>query len=285
LHSQVYLPHEGETKIAKVKSQKRDSDGNLIGHAAANPIQDTREYVVEFEDGSEGRYSANIISQNMISRIDSDGNQEPLLRQLVDHRKKPDAIPRDKAYIKVGGKKVLQRTTKGWDLCVEWADGRTTWVPLALLKEQNPVEVAEYAVTHSIDREPAFAWWVPWTLSVRDAIISAVNKRYWKRTHKFGIRIPHSVAEAYAIDKANGITKWADAIAKEMKNVRVAFRIIDGPPGTRLPGYQHILCHLVFDIKMDTYQFKARMVGGGHMTETPASMTYASVVLRDSVRI
>jgi hypothetical protein len=142
-------------------------------------------------------------------------------------------------------------------------------------------------VTHSIDKEPAFARWVPWTLNVRDAIISAVNKQYWKRTHKFGIRIPHSVAEeAYAIDnKADGNTKWADAIAKEMKNVRVAFRIIDGPPGTQLPGYQHILCHLVFDIKMDTYQFKARMVGGGHMTETPASMTYASVVLRSSVRI
>jgi hypothetical protein len=71
-----------------------------------------------------------------------------------------------------------------------------------------------------------------------------------------------------------------------MKNVRVAFRIIDGPPGTRLPGYQHILCHLEFDIKMDTYQFKARMVGGSrHMTETPASMTYASVVFRDNVCI
>ena len=225
LHSQVYLPHEGEPKLAKVKFRKRDSEGNLIGRAAANPIQDTREYVVEFEDGSEGQYSANIISQNMISRIDSDGNQEPLLKQLVGHRKKRHAIPKDKAYITVGGKKVLKRTTKGWDLCVEWADGRTTWVPLAILKEQNPVEVAEYAVTNSIDTEPAFAWWVPWTLNVRDAIISAVNKRYWKRTHKFGIRIPHSVAEAYAIDKANGNTKWADAIAKEMKNVRVAFRI------------------------------------------------------------
>ncbi len=133
LHSQVYLPHEGETKLAKVKSRKRDSDGgNLIGRAAANPIQDTQEYVlVEIEGGTtEGRYSANIISKNMISRIDSDGNQEPLLRQLVDHhRKKSDAIPKDKAaYIKVGGKKVLQRTTKGWDLCIEWADGRADYM-------------------------------------------------------------------------------------------------------------------------------------------------------------
>jgi hypothetical protein len=55
LHSQVFLPQEGETnKLAKVKFRKRDSHGNLIGRAAANPVQDTREYVVEFEDGSEG---------------------------------------------------------------------------------------------------------------------------------------------------------------------------------------------------------------------------------------
>ena len=285
LHSQVLLPHEGEGKVAKVKFRKRDSEGNLIGRAAANPVQDTREYIVEFEDGSEGQYSANVISGNMISRIDSDGNQQPLMRQLVDHRKKKDAISSNNSYVEINGKKVPKRTTKGWDFCVEWYDGRTTWVPLAILKEQNPVEVAEYAVTHSIAHEPAFMWWVPWTIQKRDSMISAVKKRYWRRTHKFGIRIPHSVEEALAIDKAAGNTKWADAIAKEMKNVRVAFKILDGGPGKRLPGFQHIKCHLVFDIKMDTYQYKARMVAGGHMTETPASMTYASVVSRDSVRI
>jgi hypothetical protein len=57
LHSQVYLPHEGESKLAKVKFRKRDSEGNLIGRAAANPIQDTQEYVVEFEDGSEHHFA------------------------------------------------------------------------------------------------------------------------------------------------------------------------------------------------------------------------------------
>jgi hypothetical protein len=64
---------------------------------------------------------------------------------------------------------------------------------LNILKEQIPVEIAKYAVTHSIASEPAFAWWVPWTLKKRDVIIAAVNKQYWKRTHKFGIHIPHSV--------------------------------------------------------------------------------------------
>ena len=285
MHSQVILPHEGEAKLAKVKFRKRDFDGNLIGRAAANPIQDTREYVVEFEDGTEGQYSANVIAQNMVSQVDENGNQQPLLRQLVGHRRNKGALSTNQATIEVGSKVLPRRTTKGWDFCVEWADGHTSWVPLSILKEQNPVEVAEYAVTHSIDKEAAFAWWVPWTLLKRDTMVSAVNKRYWKRTHKFGIRIPHSVQEAHAIDKEAGNTKWADAINKEMKNVRVAFKVIDEPPGFRKSGYQHIKCHLVFDIKMDTYQYKARMVAGGHMTETPSSMTYSSVVSRDSVRI
>ena len=50
--------------------------------------------------------------------------------------------------------------------------------------------------------------------------------QYLKRTHKFGIEVPKSIDEALALDKKNGIILWADAIAKEMKNVRVAFRIL-----------------------------------------------------------
>jgi hypothetical protein len=41
---------------------------------------------------------------------------------------------------------------------------------------------------------------------------------------------------------------------------------------------------VIFDVKMD-FTRKARFVAGGHMTETPESMTYSSVVLRDSIRI
>ena len=56
-----------------------------------------------------------------------------------------------------------------------------------------------------------------------------------------------------------------------------------GRGGKKLVGYQEIKCHMIFDIKMD-FTRKAWFVGG-HTTETPASTTYSSVVLRDSVRI
>ena len=49
-------------------------------------------------------------------------------------------------------------------------------------------------------------------------------------------------------------------------------------------GNQEISCHIIFDIKMDLTR-KARFVAGGRVTETPASITYSSIVSWDSVRI
>ena len=158
---------------------------------------------------------------------------------------------------------------------------------LSDLKESHPLETAEYAVTMGIDHEPAFNWWVPHVLRKRDRIISAVAKRsarFLKRTHKFGIEIPRTVKEALELDRRNGNTLWADAIAKEMAEVRKAFDIL--PDGKTAPvGYQKIPCHMVFDIKMEDFKRKARLVAGGHKTKAPATITYASVVSRETVRI
>ena len=53
----------------------------------------------------------------------------------------------------------------------------------------------------------------------------------------------------------------------------------------KLVGYQEIHCHMIFDMKMDGLVHKARLVGGGHTTDTRSSITYSSVVSCDSVRI
>ena len=96
--------------------------------------------------------------------------------------------------------------------------------------------------------------------------------------------MPKTVKEAVELDTNNGDTKWMDAIAKEMTNVRVAFEILKD--GYRAPiGHKQIKCHLVFDVKMEDFRRKARLVDGGHMTETPKCMTYSSVVGRETVRI
>jgi hypothetical protein len=71
-----------------------------------------------------------------------------------------------------------------------------------------------------------------------------------------------------------------------MKNVRVAFEVFEGTKEDIPIGYQYVDCHMIFDIKMgENFRRKARQVAGGHKTEAPASITYSSVVSRDSVRI
>jgi hypothetical protein len=110
------------------------------------------------------------------------------------------------------------------------------------------------------------------------------SARYLKRTHKFGIEVPKTVTEALALDRKNGNTLWADGIAKEMTEVCKAFDIL--PDGATAPvGYQKIPCHMVFDVKMEDFKRKARLVASGHMTEAPATITYASMVSRETVRI
>jgi hypothetical protein len=135
----------------------------------------------------------------------------------------------------------------------------TSWEKLSDLKESHPLGTAKYAVTMGIDHEPTFTWWVPHVLRKRDRIISAVAKRFahfLKRTHKFGIEIPWTDKEALELDRRNGNTLWADAIAKEMAEVRKAFDIL--PNGKTAPvGYQKIPCRMVFDIKMEDFKRKA----------------------------
>ena len=87
-------------------------------------------------------------------------------------------------------------------------------------------------------------------------------------------------------DCENGNTLWWDAMCQDAKNICLTFEPWDKQEGDIPPGYQETKCHLIFDINMG-YNFlrKYRFVAGGHMTETPAKLTYASVVSRDSVNI
>ena len=68
-----------------------------------------------------------------------------------------------------------------------------------------------------------------------------------------------------------------------MTNVAVAFHIFDH--GEEEPvGYEHINCHIIFDVNIDFLR-KAQFVAGGHTTNPTAEYTYAGFVLWDSVCI
>jgi len=122
-------------------------------------------------------------------------------------------------------------------------------------------------------------------LHKREHIITLVKKRssrFLMKMHKFGIEVPQSVAEAYALDKKNCSTLWVDSIAKGMKNLRIAFKILANVDKVPI-GFQCMQCHMIFDIKMKDLHQKSRLVAGGHMTDAPATTTFASVVSRKTV--
>ncbi len=282
----------GNERKGRVVKRAKGTSGEPIGRAHSNPLFDTREYVVEFTDGSSDNYFANVIAECMYAQIDSEGNQYQLLDEITDHRSDNSAIEIANGFtISRNGNRVPKATTRGWSLMVTWKDGSSDWIPLKDLKDSYPVQIAEYAMANKIANEPAFNWWVHTVLRKRNRIVAKV-KRYWRTTHKFGIRLPKTVAEALAIDDETGTDFWRKALGKEMNKVKVAWTAADGvsPEQARtgkepsMIGYQEIRCHVIFDVKMD-FTRKARFVAGGHTTDTPGSITYSSVVSRDSVRL
>ena len=283
--AQINIPYDGEIVTGTVKRRATESDGELRGTANDNPMLDTRMYEVEFGEGQLREYSANVIAENMFAQVEGDGHVSLLFDSIVGHERDDNrAVKLKDAFFVKDGKKYRKKTTMGWKLCVQWKDGSTSWLPLADLKESYPIEVAEYALSCEIDNEPAFRWWVSYVLKKRDRIIAAVKTRYHRTTQKYGFEIPKSVERALQIDAENKNTLWRDALARETKNIRVALDIKNSK--SEIPiGYQPMECHMIFDIKLDGFKRKARLVAGGHLVDSSSVMTYAGVVSRDTVRI
>ena len=71
-----------------------------------------------------------------------------------------------------------------------------------------------------------------------------------KKLIKYGIKLPDSIEQAYVFDLENGNTLWTDAIKKDLKNVIIAFKLIEQdeklPVGSKLIPY-----YFIFYVKAD----------------------------------
>ena len=284
--AELMLPQDGVYKPAVVTGRSTNPDGHIVGTYNVNPMLNTMTYDVTFDDGEVKEYSANLIAENLLNQVDDEGFTLTSFKEIVTHRVNLlRAVDRSNMWVTYGkGQRRMRQTTEGWQLLVRWHDDSVQWIPLSIMKESNPVEVANYAKAASLMTEPAFAWWVPYTLRKAKAIIAAVNVRTRKTTHKYGIEIPRSLKHAMEIDKKNGNDIWRKAYHKEMVNVGVAFEILEDDK--RAPvGWTKVTGHLIFDVRM-TLERKARWVLDGHLTSIPDNIsTYAGVVSRESVRI
>ena len=282
INAEVLLGH-GETKqMAKVIRRSIGPDGKVVGQLDGS--LKSLVYDVEFPDGAVKHYTANVIAENLLSQVDANGQHSQLLDGICNHERLGNAVDKANAYITTKrGARRLRQTTIGWRFMCNWKDGTSSWVPLKVLKESNPVEVAEYVTALGLADEPAFAWWVPYTLKKRDRIIASIQSRVKKRDCKYGIQIPRTIKEAKILDERNGNTLWQDAIVLEMFEVGVAFKILGDDENTPV-GYTKSGGHMVFDVRMN-FTRKARWVKDGHKTPDLDNSKYAGVVSRESVRI
>ena len=277
--------HQGDVlRQAKVVGRTVTADGITPGTYNSNPILNSLTYDVEFPDGEVREYAANIIAQNMLSQVDSEGFTITHLKDIIDWRKNDLAVKNSELYCTTKrGRKRMRHTTCGWKILVRWTDSTETWVPLKDMKESHPVEMAEFAKSRGIQDEPAFIWWVPYTLRKRDVIIGSVKARFRRLTHKYGVELPRNIQHARELDTANKNTYWMDALQKEMRNIGLGLEILEND--AHLPvGFKLATGHLIWDIKIDMLR-KARWVLDGHKNPDPLHSTYAGVVSRESVRI
>ena len=231
--------------------------------------EDSDAYLIDLMDGSRATIEYNLLLEKF-NASNEDGDQIFTFSSISGHRK-----------IKGGNK---------YEVRVDW-DGvgyEPTWEPLAHMKHADPITLAQYAKDNKLIEEPGWKW-AKRIRTMDSSRLIRLSRRICKATRndvrfKFGVRVPRNVKEAYDLDKQNNNSLWAEAISKEMKQLRDfgTFNILDR--GERAPdGYQRIPLIICFDVKHDGRR-KCRQVAGGHVTAPPVEDVYSTVVAPEGVR-
>ena len=153
INAEVLLQNGDEVQTARVLQRSIGHNGKVAGKYDDNPSLNSMIYDLEFPDGTVKEYSANIIAENMLTQVDSDGFTMTMMEGIIDHKVDTDvAVPISEMHVVTRrGQQRLRKTTCGWKPLVRWKDGSESWIPLKDLKESHPVELAEYAKARHID--------------------------------------------------------------------------------------------------------------------------------------
>ena len=105
VNMELMLPRGGTLARVQVTERKRDHEGNAIGRSNANPILDTQEYEVKFEDGDVTKLTANAITESVYAMCDENGDHILLFDAIVNHKKNDKAMTRtEQTFVDSRGK-------------------------------------------------------------------------------------------------------------------------------------------------------------------------------------
>ena len=85
LCSEVSLQLGENITVVKVTKRALVPNENVAGTYDENPCLNTMIYEVEFPDGQLKEYAANVIAENMLSQVDSDGYSLTMMEAITDY--------------------------------------------------------------------------------------------------------------------------------------------------------------------------------------------------------
>ena len=142
------LAREEEGTVAAIVIKiSLETDGNAVGYFNHNKMLDRRIYDIMFMDRTVQQILANRIALSMYKHDDSERFTTKILYQFQRHRKTDEAIEKSENS---KGRISRNITTKGYDLLTKFRDGSESWIPLADLKEYNPLKIAESAINKKL---------------------------------------------------------------------------------------------------------------------------------------
>lgn len=227
-----------------------------------------------------GEYEDVVAYNDIVNFIEQDDGYEGMwrLKNILEHSK--PLTSKHKDY-------------KGsqYNVLVEWETGEHTWEPLSQVWKDDRVTVAIYAAKHKLLDTPG--WKFPGLKKlaktqqrlVRHANQAKLHSFRTKPVYMYGFLVPRNHDQAMEIDARNGNTKWRDAERIELDQLHEYETFVDKGRGHNPgPDWKKIRCHLVYAVKHDG-RHKARLVAGGHLTDTPIDSVYSSVVSLRGIRI
>ena len=109
--AEVVLPDwKGEKLMGKVRKRVR-YDNTSTGKGNYNAMHDKSLYEVDYPDGTTEQLAANIIAENMLSQVDSEGHHYKLLAEVTDHKKDDSGIANVDGFIKSSSGNLHQKRT------------------------------------------------------------------------------------------------------------------------------------------------------------------------------
>ena len=106
---------KGEKLIGKVIKRVRYDD-TVAGEGNYNSMHGNSLYEAEYPDGKTEQLSANIIAENMMSQVDSEGHRYQVLTEVTDHKKDDSDISKVDGFIKSISENLhRKKKTCGWN--------------------------------------------------------------------------------------------------------------------------------------------------------------------------